>query len=70
MPTPFDRVTERYQTDAPFRRLVDMMMHMALQLQFSPGELREAAVFAEYRAQMLKPLASMFFPNERGSDGK
>jgi hypothetical protein len=37
---------ERYQRDPEFNRLVDMMQAMIHQAQFSPSELREAAVLA------------------------
>lgn len=61
---PIDRVERRYMTDAPFRNLVDSMVNMSLQLRFSPGELREAAVFAEIRVEMLRATPSFFYRRE------
>jgi hypothetical protein len=43
----YDQAAERYRNDPMFHRLVRAMMDSIGQLQFSPGELREAAVFAE-----------------------
>ena len=50
---------ERYHRDADFRRVVDQMVNIATTLQMSPGELREAAVFAEIKIQAMKPLESL-----------
>jgi hypothetical protein len=37
---------ERYDTDNAFRTLVDMMMYQIIQCNYSPSELREAAILA------------------------
>jgi hypothetical protein len=46
-------VDQRYQNDAEFRQLVDMMLSFMHQARFTPSELREAVIFAaclfEYR---------------------
>ncbi len=39
-------VTERYQTDAEFRRLVDLFYSYIDHAKFSPTEIREAALLA------------------------
>ncbi|MEQ8504634.1 MAG: hypothetical protein RIB80_04860 [Rhodospirillales bacterium] len=43
----YGKAKDRYLNDATFRALVDTMAAGIDHLQFSPGELREAAVFAE-----------------------
>ena len=37
---------DRYQSDVDFHHLVDLMHAMIIKAQFSPSELREAAVLA------------------------
>lgn len=54
MSTLFD-ADERYNRDPGFKSIVDMMVAYAIQLQMSPGELREAAVFAEIKVLRLTP---------------
>jgi len=44
--SPMSRADDRYHHDVNYRRLVDMMAHMAEELELHPSELREAAVFA------------------------
>lgn len=44
---------ERYRYDAAFHRLVDFMTDSYLNLQFTPSEMREAAVFAAIRAESI-----------------
>jgi hypothetical protein len=43
----FDEARRRYLTDPVFNRMVDTMVQAIDALQMSPGEMREAAVFAE-----------------------
>lgn len=50
---------DRYERDAAFRSAVDMMMAVAMRLEMSPGELREAAVFAEIKVQAMRPLETI-----------
>jgi hypothetical protein len=54
--TSFDRVGERYQNDATFHAAVDMLQSLILDLQLSPSEIREAAMFACYRVEMRRPV--------------
>jgi hypothetical protein len=42
-------VVERYQTDPAFRMLVDSMTACIEQAQFTPSEIREAAMLAQIR---------------------
>jgi len=44
---------ERYANDPAFRQMVDFMVHQINDLQMSPGELRDAAVFAEIKFRMM-----------------
>lgn len=53
---------ERYHRDPQFKALVQMMVAHALSLDMSPGEMREAAIFAEVKVQAMKPVG-MLFPN-------
>ena len=41
---------DKYQNDPSYKRLVDIMMSFIAEYQFSPSELREAAVMASIRA--------------------
>jgi len=59
----YDQVNEKYNRDSDFRQLVDFLTHQAETLRMSPGEMREAAVFAEIRFQMMKPASSLFYPD-------
>lgn len=51
---------ERYFRDSHFKSLVDMLVSHAMSLDMSPGEIREAAVFAEIKFQMLQPAKQLF----------
>ena len=53
---------DRYHRDSAFKSLVDYMMGMAMRLDFSPGELREAAVFAEITIQRMRLPQQHIFP--------
>ncbi len=50
---------ERYRDDAQFRVLVDLMTKMYLDLEFTPSEMRESAVFAAIRADQITIRASL-----------
>ncbi len=51
----YENAERKYQNDPAYRRLVDMMMHYAMESGVSVGELREAGCFAEYKALCLRP---------------
>ena len=62
-----DKARERYRNDAIFRHLVDAMMEGFHRLNFSPGELREAAVFAEILyAERVQPHRDLFHAVKNG----
>jgi hypothetical protein len=44
---------ERYEYDAQFRQLVDTLTSFIVNCQFSPSELREAAMLAAIRYEMI-----------------
>lgn len=48
-----ESLTRRYQNDVNFKSTVDMMMHVIMNLHLSPSEVREAAMFACFRMEML-----------------
>ncbi len=50
---------DRYERDPAFKMLVDMMINQIGELNFSPGEIREAAVYAEISFQMMQPPKSI-----------
>lgn len=47
---------ERYRRDATFAAMINSLLNIAENLQMSPGELREAAVFAEVLFYRTHPL--------------
>lgn len=51
-------VTERYQQDAHFRQLVDLLYSTIDNAHFSPTEIREAAMLAHilYEERRIKPM--------------
>lgn len=51
-------VTERYQTDPTFRQLVDMLYSSIDHAQFTPSEVREAAMLAHilYEERRIRPM--------------
>lgn len=50
--------TERYQTDAAFRQLVDLLYSQIDNAQYSPTEIREAAMLAHilYEERRVRPM--------------
>lgn len=50
----FDKAQDKYRNDPQFRQLVDVMVNAIETLQFSPGEIRQAAIFAEIRHQQYR----------------
>ena len=51
----YDIALAKYQSDAAFKQIVDAMVHHMTQLNYSPGEMRQAAVFAEILFQQRRP---------------
>jgi len=47
---------QRYFNDIEFKRLVDSMYDAIVRAQFTPSELREAAVYAAIRYEMSRPV--------------
>lgn len=39
----------RYRTDATFRQMVDVMLQHVITMQFTPADMREAAMYASLR---------------------
>lgn len=60
-----EKARERYQNDPLFRQLVDAMMQGTRELKFSPGELREAAVYAEFLHQMRNAHSNLLLADDR-----
>ncbi len=44
--TRLDRAADRYQNDATYRAIVTTLQSIVLSLEMTPGELREACMFA------------------------
>jgi hypothetical protein len=44
---------ERYLQDAEFRNLVDVLTHAIVECQFTPKEVREAAILASIRYETI-----------------
>lgn len=51
----FNSGLERYEHDPAFRALVDMIVAHIEHLQFTPSEIRDAAMFAYVRWESLNP---------------
>lgn len=62
-------IRHRYETDAQFHKLVDMMLAVIEQAQFTPTEIREAAMLAQiiYESTHIRPI---FFTREDVLKGK
>ena len=50
--------TQRYQTDATFRQLVDMLYSLIDHAEYTPTEIREAAMLAHilYEERRIRPI--------------
>lgn len=46
---------DRYHNDAPFKRLVDTIEAFIRLAEFTPSEIREAALLAQLRHEMKNP---------------
>lgn len=76
-PSPLTRTEDKYEIDAAFRSVVDLLEMMIHKLELTPGEVREAAVYACMRVEMrrvrsyLVPLdpeiARQVLPNDDGN---
>ncbi len=60
MSTPLSKTEEKYHHDSMFHAVVDAMQKLILDLQLSPGEVREAAMFAAYLVEMRHPRPMTF----------
>ncbi len=61
-----DPLDERYHRDPSFAALVDTMYNAIHAHQFSPTEIREAAMYAVIKYDMRNPRPMMFKVNEHG----
>lgn len=61
---PLEKLDERYRNDNMFSTLVDMLQGLIMKLEMSPSEIREAAMYACYRQELMnpKPLRLEFSP--------
>lgn len=55
MTAPLHRNEDRYHNDPAFHAAVDLMQALILDLQLSPSEVREAAMFACYLVELRRP---------------
>ena len=53
--SPRDRLDERYRHDAAFHAVVDALSRLIEDMQLSPSEVREAAMYAVYRSEVRRP---------------
>jgi hypothetical protein len=58
-----DKVADRYERDPQFHTLVSWLEKAIEDLELSPSEIREAAMYACFRVQMRRA-PTVFFPNE------
>lgn len=58
----FKHLARRYQEDATFHHMVSALYGFIDQLQLSPSEIREAAMFAVYLHEMENPRPIMVGP--------
>jgi hypothetical protein len=56
----FDEAARRYRDDPGFHGVVEMLRGVIVNLQLSPGEVRDAAMFAAYLVELYRP--SLPFP--------
>jgi hypothetical protein len=48
-------VRERYESDYRFRQMVDMMESLIREMEFTPTEIREAAMLAQMKYEQYAP---------------
>lgn len=54
------KMLQRYDEDAMFRRVVDMMVGILLEGSFTPTEMREAAMMAQIKLEDMRPRPTVF----------
>jgi len=55
---------ERYENDASFHALVAFMVSKIIDCNFTPTEMREAAMLASIKYAEMQPLRPTIFPRE------
>lgn len=50
----FDFAKSRYHNDPAFKSLVDLMTNMIIQHEFTPSEMRSAAIMASINYEMMR----------------
>ena len=55
---------EAYQKDADFHRLVDLLSNAITALQYTPSEIRAAAMYAALRVEQYRGRCSFIVPKE------
>ena len=50
------KAEEAYRNDPAFHNLIEMLRTFIIKLEFTPSELREAAMFAYYLHEQTKPI--------------
>jgi hypothetical protein len=58
---------ERYQRDANFKMLVDMLTDQIVCLEYTPTELREAAMLAALRYELIHARPAFLLSKDGGS---
>ena len=53
--SPMDRIDDRYRNDPAFHAMVDTMRAVIENMQLTPSEVREAAMYACYQTEMRRP---------------
>ena len=62
--SPQDSVLRRYNDDPHFRTLVDTLTSCLWSGQYTPSEIREAAIFAAMRVEAVRIRPLIFDPND------
>lgn len=57
-----DQATERYRNDPAFHQVVEGLRRTITELQLTPGEIRDAAMFAAYLVELERPAAMTMHP--------
>lgn len=61
---------ERYHRDPAFHRMVDLFVSLIDKAEFTPTEIREAAMLAQIKYEETAPAARMFYENGKIRDPK